>query len=334
MIKVLVVDDSSFMRVKIKTLLESDPEIKAVGIARTGADAISKAISLKPDVITMDINMPDMSGINAVGHIMDTWPVPIIMISSLTADGTKETIAALQKGAVDYINKAQLNAEVLTNKVHLAAKAVVTHSVGQAASCIPSSDINRTFRIIGIGISTGGPRALSCFIPKISAHISASIVIAQHMPPVFTKSLAERLDSESKIRVKEAENGEALIPGCAYICPGGMHMKVKIGGTVSLYPKETFPQQHYTPSVDILMSSIAHAYNSNALCIIMTGMGTDGLEGIKEAKKHGSYIMAQSESSSTIYGMPKSIISNKLHDEIINLDDIGYRINQLFPNHL
>lgn len=329
MIKVLVVDDSSFMRVHIKTLLESDNDIKVIGIARTGSEAIDKTSTLKPDVITMDINMPDMSGIDAVEHILRKHPIPIVMISSLTFEGAKETIEALNKGAVDYINKTQLTKETLIAKIRMAVKATVSLPVCQLNDHAPAPLVNRSFSIIGIGISTGGPKALSKFIPEISPDIPAGIVIAQHMPPVFTKSLAERLDADSKIKVKEAEDGDLLQLGCAYILPGGMHGELKACGTISLHPKEAFPQQHYIPSVDLLMSSIAKAYGDQALCIIMTGMGSDGMQGIKEARKLGCYIMAQSENSSTIYGMPKSIVTNNLHDEIIPLEEIGYRINQL-----
>jgi two-component system chemotaxis response regulator CheB len=328
MIKVLVVDDSSFMRVRIKALLEPYSKIKVIGIARNGADAIEKTLALKPDVITMDINMPDMSGIDAVEQIMKTCPTPIIMISSLTSDGTKETIEALEKGAVDYINKSHLDDESLITKIGMAAQAVVNQSTHQLTT-YSSPVLSKAFSIIGIGISTGGPKALSRMIPELSPNISASIVIAQHMPPVFTKSLAERLDAESKIRVKEAEDQETLVPGWVYICPGGMHMKINPRGIISLHSKEEYPQYHYSPSADILMSSIAKVYGAKALCIIMTGMGSDGLEGIMEAKNQGSYIMAQSEDSCTIYGMPKAIISNKLHDEIFHLNDISKRINQL-----
>ncbi|HHY81578.1 MAG TPA: chemotaxis response regulator protein-glutamate methylesterase [Clostridiales bacterium] len=329
MIRVLIADDSSFMRVTIKTLLESDKDIKVAGIARTGKEAIDKTHTLKPDVITMDINMPDMSGIDAVKHIMKKHPVPVIMISSLTTEGAEETIEALKNGAVDYINKSQLTGESLISKVRMAAKASISQSACKSTGCVLAAPIKQTFAVIGIGISTGGPRALSKLIPEISPAVSASIVIAQHMPPVFTKSLAERLDAESMIKVKEAKDGDLLQPGCAYILPGGMHGKVQKGGFLSLYSKEALPQYHYTPSVDVLMSSIAQVYRDKALCIIMTGMGSDGLEGIMEARKSGSYVIAQSESTCTIFGMPKAVIENNLHNEIVHLDDIGLRINKL-----
>lgn len=354
MIRVLIVDDSAFMRVKIRTLLESDPEIHVVGIARTGMDALQKSLILKPDVITMDINMPDISGIQAVELIMKEYPTPIIMISSLTYNGARETLEALEMGAVDYIHKEQLTEKKLIEKIYTARYADITTIINTPAQTLPHSGklqnnghhdfsdsiglneantrlqtMNRDFSVIGIGISTGGPKALSKFLPLVSPDIQSSIVIAQHMPETFTKPLAERLNRESKLTVKEAENGEILHPGCAYICPGNHHVKIEKKGAISLYPKEAYPEYHYCPSADLLMSSISSVYQENALCLIMTGMGTDGLEGIKAARNQRSYVMAQSQNSSTIYGMPKAIISSNLQDEIVHLDQIAERINQL-----
>lgn len=329
MIKVLIVDDSSFMRVKIRELLGLDPNIKVVGIARNGIDAIDKAILLKPDVITMDINMPGMSGITAVERIMEKSPTPIIMLSSLAHHGAKETIEALNKGAIDYINKDELSPTILAEKIYLANDAIIApHGNKNPINELPKI-LDRDFSVIGIGISTGGPKALSRFIPQISPDIKASILIAQHMPPLFTQSLAERLDAESQIKVKEAEDEEKLEPGWAYICPGGMHMLIENRGSISLYPKKGFPKYHFTPSSDLLMASISKIYGAGALCIIMTGMGSDGLEGVKIAKGNKSYVIAQSQNSSTIYGMPKAIIANSLQDEILHLDNIAERINQL-----
>lgn len=330
MIKVLIVDDSSFMRVRIRECLEENPNIKVVGIARNGIDAIQKTMTLKPDVITMDINMPKMSGITAVEHIMAECPTPIIMISSFALDGAKETVEALNKGAIDYINKDELSAAILAEKIYLAKDAVIDHHTSEKRVNDSVKDpLYRDFSIIGIGISTGGPKALNRFIPLIMPDIRASILIAQHMPPLFTRSLAERLDAESKIRVKEAQDQELIMPGYAYICPGGMHITVEQRGVISLYEKKDYPKHHFTPSADLLMASISKVYGPEALCMIMTGMGSDGLEGIRIAKENKSYIIAQSQNSSTIYGMPKAIISNNLQDEILHLDDIADRINLL-----
>lgn len=345
MIKVLIVDDSSFMRVKIRSFLEKWPDIRVIGIARNGLDAVERARTLKPDVITMDINMPDISGIQAVEKIMRECPTPVIMISSLAYDGAAETIEALEKGAVDYIHKDTMTEKGLIEKIYLAKDALIhvpstgTHTfspiTASSEKLAPPKPVtepvtrSKGFRLVAIGISTGGPRALAHFIPQISPDIHSSIIIGQHMPPAFTNPLAERLNKESKIRVKEAQDGELLLPGCVYICPGGMHVKLERRDVISLYPKEKFRDFHYCPSADLLMSSAALMYGSNALCIIMTGMGADGMEGIKIARTQGSYVLAQSEETSTIYGMPKAIISNNLQDEIVHLEHMADRINQL-----
>ncbi|MBP7175975.1 MAG: chemotaxis response regulator protein-glutamate methylesterase [Thermoclostridium sp.] len=351
MIKVLIVDDSSFMRVKIRYLLESSPDIKVIGIASNGLEAVEKVPVLKPDVITMDINMPGFSGIQALERIMRECPTPVIMVSSLSYDGAEETIEALEKGAVDYIHKDTMTETNLVEKIRMVTEAVINitpvsrsdnSSLKQFGKLkprtagIPEKETyselilsQKPFRLVAIGISTGGPRALAHFIPQISADIHSSIVIGQHMPPTFTKPLAERLNKESRIRVKEAEAGEVLLPGYAYICPGGMHMKLEEKGVFTLYPKESFREYHYCPSADLLMASASQAYGKSALCIVMTGMGADGMEGIKVARAKGSYVLAQSEETSTIYGMPKAIISNNLQDEIVHLNQVAERINQL-----
>lgn len=345
MIKVLIVDDSSFMRVKIRSFLETDPDIKVIGIARNGLDAVEKTHILMPDVITMDINMPDLSGIQAVERIMRECPTRILMVSSLAFDGAAETVEALEMGAVDYIHKDSMTEKSLIDKIRMALDAVITPE----ASCLDNTSsagedtkpgkkegpsIERvppknSFRLVAIGISTGGPRALANIIPQISPDIRASIVIGQHMPAAFTKPLADRLNKESRVRVKEAEDGELLFPGYVYICPGGMHMKLQKKDVISLYPKENFHEYHYCPSADLLMSSASLTYGKNALLIIMTGMGSDGLEGIKTAREQGSYVLAQSEETSTIYGMPKAIISNNLQDEIVHLNQVADKINRL-----
>lgn len=350
MIKVLIVDDSSFMRVKIRSLLETNPDIRIVGIARNGLDAVEKTHILKPDIITMDINMPGLSGIEAVERIMRECPTRILIVSSLAYEGAAETVEALEKGAVDYIHKDTMNEKSLIDKIQMAMDAVITPLPSCADSIAATiEDIRpsikksfdrdvqivdrvipqKPFRLVAIGISTGGPKALANIIPQISPDIRASIVIGQHMPAAFTKPLAERLNKESRVRVKEAEDGEPLIPGYVYICPGGMHMKLQKKDVISLCPKENFLEYHYCPSADLLMASASLAYGRSALLIIMTGMGADGMEGIKTARAQGSYVLAQSEETSTIYGMPKAIISHNLQDEIVHLNQIADRINRL-----
>lgn len=348
MIKVLIVDDSSFMRVKIRSFLEACPDIQIIGIARSGLDAVEKTHILKPDVITMDINMPDISGIQAVERIMRECPTRILMVSSLAFEGAAETVEALEKGAVDYIHKDTMTEKSLVEKIRMARDAVINPApsgIDSAAAegakpgtqesairekqSIKLAAPQKLFRVVAIGISTGGPRALANIIPQISPDIQASIVIGQHMPPAFTKPLAERLDKDSRVRVKEAVDGELLFPGHVYICPGGMHMKLQKKDVISLYPKENYHEYHYCPSADLLMSSTSLTYGKNALLIIMTGMGSDGMEGIKTAREQGSYVLAQSEETSTIYGMPKAIISNNLQDEIVHLNQVADKINSL-----
>jgi len=350
MIKVLIVDDSSFMRVKIRSFLETCPDIKIVGIARNGLDAVEKTHILMPDVITMDINMPGLSGIQAVERIMRECPTRILIVSSLAYEGAAETLEALEKGAVDYIHKDTMTEKILVDKIRMAMDAVITPLPPCTDNVFTAAEDTRPsikkileremqsldhvvpqnpFRLVAIGISTGGPKALASIIPQISPDIRASIVVGQHMPAAFTRPLAERLDKESRIRVKEAEDGEPLLPGCVYICPGGMHVMFQKKDIISLYPKENFHEYHYCPSADLLMASASLTYGRSALLIIMTGMGSDGMEGIKAARIQGSYVLAQSEETSTIYGMPKAVISNNLQNEIVHLGQIAERINQL-----
>jgi len=333
LIKVLITDDSAFMRMRIRSLLETDPNIKVVGVARNGMEAVEKVHALHPDIVTMDIVMPQMSGIEAVERIMATRPTPIILISSLTGQEVELTLRALENGAIDYVSKEQLSEDTLLKKIYMAFE---SNAYGTAQKKQPGeykaihSDFpsKSGYAIVCIGISTGGPKALAEVIPNIKPDIAASIVIAQHMPPVFTKSLAQRLDSISAVPVIEARHNQALQPGCVYICPGGMNIAVEKRDVISLYPKEMF-DYIYAPSVNLLMETAGNTYGPEALCVIMTGMGSDGLEGIQKAKKAGSYVIAQSASTCTVFGMPKAIIQHGLHDEIVDLDSIASRINVL-----
>jgi len=333
LIKILIVDDSAFMRVKIRSMLESDPNMKVIGVARNGFEAVEKVQRYKPDVVTMDILMPRMSGIEAVEMIMQKCPTPILLISSLTRESMEQTIQALEMGAIDYIQKDQLQPQTLIEKINAIAQGSMLANTQRKnrqntqAHTLPRS-ANNSFSIVCIGSSTGGPKALAEVIPYIQPAIVVPIVIAQHMPPLFTKFLAQRLNSISKIPVTELENNQQLLPAHVYICPGGMNIAIEKRGHAFLYPKEKF-NYTYSPSVDLLMKTAGQVYGAGALCIIMTGMGVDGLEGIREAKKLGSYVIAQSESTCTIYGMPRAIIQNNLHDEIADLENIADRINSM-----
>jgi len=333
LIKVLIVDDSAFMRVKIRSIIESDPNMRVIGVARNGLEAVEKVKTLQPDVVTMDILMPRMSGIEAVEMIMKERPTPILLISALTREGINDTIKALEMGAIDYIQKDQLQQHILIEKIYTISKGSISSGKQKKDKqqvqnyILPELTVNN-FSIVCIGVSTGGPKALAEVIPYIRPSISAPIVIAQHMPPLFTRFLAERLNSISEIPVMELEDNQQLLPGHAYICPGGMNIAIEKRDLAFLYPKEKFNYAH-SPSVDLLMKTAGKIYGANALCVIMTGMGADGLEGIREARKSGSYVIAQSESTCTIYGMPKAIIQNNLHNEIADLENIADRINML-----
>ncbi len=333
LIKVLIADDSAFMRMRIRSIIESDPHIKVVGVARDGIEAVEKVHALRPDIVTMDIVMPRMSGIEAIEKIMATCPTPVILISSLTNEEVELTLRALENGAIDYMPKEQLSEDALLKKIYMAIESNAygatqkeqSNEYKAAHSALPSKS---GYAIVCIGISTGGPKALAEVIPNIKPDIAVPIVIAQHMPPIFTKSLAQRLDSIAAMPVIEAHHNQALQPGHVYICPGGMNIAIEKRDVISLYPKDMF-DYIYAPSVDLLMESVGNTYGPEALCIIMTGMGSDGLEGIQKAKKAGSYVIAQSASTCTVFGMPKAIIQQGLHDEIVDLDNIASRINAL-----
>jgi two-component system chemotaxis response regulator CheB len=349
MVKLLIVDDSAFMRNALSTMLSSDPEIKIVGTARDGLEAIEKIESLKPDIVTMDVEMPRMDGITALRHIMETNPLPVIMVSSIATEGAKVTLDALDLGAVDFIpkNLSELSInivkikEILIDKIkHIARKGLVKKQVrppGRAAAPrvieVPPHMPHRTtgerrIGILSIGTSTGGPKALQEIIPKLPKEFPAPIVIAQHMPPNFTGPFAERLNQLSQIEVREAKEGELLKPGVALIAPGWGHMRVKrvrgIETVVSISEnKEDFI---YRPSVDALMGSVAECFPGRALGVILTGMGNDGLKGMISLKKTGGRIFAQDEESCVVYGMPKAVVDAGIADKVLSLEEMAGEI--------
>ncbi|MDD3840415.1 MAG: chemotaxis response regulator protein-glutamate methylesterase [Clostridia bacterium] len=331
MIKVLIVDDSAFMRMIVRDMLVGEKDISIVGIARNGQEALDKIKALKPDVVTMDVTMPVMDGIEATQKIMEQHPVPIIMVSALTKQGTDSTLMALEAGAIDYIEKENLRRENLLRKIRCAAQANLNgKKVSTVATSVETDDAtyNRSFKLAAIGISTGGPSALVSIIPKIRGDIKGSIMIAQHMPPIFTNSLAQRLDGMSALKVVEAQDGMSIEPGTVYIGPGGQQMAVSQGNRISIVSNESLGYR-YAPSVNLLMESVGDVYGKHAVCIIMTGMGSDGRNGISAAKKNSSHIIAQSPDSCVVYGMPRAVIESNLQDEIVHLDDMAKRINQL-----
>lgn len=345
-VRVLVVDDSAFMRKMISDILEKDPRITVVGTGRNGEDGIKKIKQLSPDVVTLDVEMPVMDGLTAVKWIMDEHPLPVVMLSSLTHDGAESTVMAMQYGAVDVIAKPsgpisldidKIQVEII-NKVYQSSKAnikQITNNTPVSQSIIHieqkhrSSKTQQLKKIVAIGTSTGGPRALQNVLTKLPADFPAPIVIVQHMPPGFTKSLADRLNSLSEITVKEAEDGELLQKGTAYIAPGNYHMSLrKVGLSLAVVLDQTETRNGHRPSVDVLFESLSTLDNYEKIGVIMTGMGADGSNGlvaIKSKSTHATFI-AESSESAVVYGMPKAAVRTNLVDHEVHLDNISHMI--------
>lgn len=355
-VRVLVVDDSAFMRKAIAIMLESDPEIEVVGMAHNGEDGIEMAAKLKPDLITLDIEMPRMDGLTALRRIMEENPTPVMMISSLTTEGAAATLEALSLGAVDFIPKqlsyvaldiVKIKDELLSKVKHIArnrprrpgntirqaapitklSKTIAVHDNSDNIAKKPKKRIN----IIAIGTSTGGPPALQEIIPHLPKNLPVPVTVVQHMPATFTKSLAERLNSISKVEVKEAEHGEALVPGTVYIAQGGKHMTVRFSSTAySIFLSDEPSTTLHRPAVDVMVKSVAESYGSAVLGVILTGMGSDGLEGMRLVKQKGGVVLAQNEESCVVYGMPRAVVENKLADKVLPLENVAAEIISYF----
>jgi two-component system chemotaxis response regulator CheB len=327
-------------------MLSSDPEIQIAGSARDGLEAIEKVAQLKPDIVTMDVEMPRMDGISALKHIMANTPVPVIMVSSLTVEGAHITLEALEHGAVDFIPKnlsdLSLNIlrlkEVLVDKIkQLARKGVPRRIVRPAArpatAPVAAAPVLRTtgerrVGLVAIGTSTGGPKALQEVLPSLPKEFPVPIVIAQHMPPNFTGPFAERLNQLCKLEVREAKEGDVLKPGLILIAPGGGHMRVarKRGIETTVTISEDRENFIYRPSVDALMASVAEFFPGRALGVILTGMGNDGMKGMIELKKTGGRIFAQNEESCVVYGMPKAVVDAGIADKVLSIEEIAGEI--------
>jgi len=341
-IKVLVADDSAFMRKIIREILEEDPYIQVVGTARNGKDALKKIGELDPDVVTLDVEMPGMDGITALKLIMRESPRAVIMLSSLTQEGADVTIRALQLGAIDFIAKPTstpsynfdaIKKEMIV-KVRGAASAIL-RNLGVIAPAAPEKIepkiepplLKKTrkpgFRLgkaVAIGVSTGGPKTLLEIIPHLPADFPANIFITQHMPAGFTKSLAERLDSLSNIRVREARHGELAEEATAYLAPGDFHMTVSpavLAKGVMVRVDEKPLHTLHRPSVDVMMSSVAATYGAKAVGVILTGMGQDGTKGMLLIKRQGGKTIAEDESSCVVFGMPKMAIESGCVDKVV-----------------
>ncbi len=338
-IEVLVVDDSAFMRKMLTDILHSTGDIRVSGTARNGLEALKKVREIKPDVITLDVHMPAMDGLSCLREIQKITESPVIMLSSMTVDGGKATIEALESGAIDFITKPaglfeisgeDKKAEII-EKVRMAYGVMKRkhgrHGTKPEASVEDKKDRNEKVKaLIVIGTSTGGPKALQEVIPYIPEDIPAAILIVQHMPPGFTKSLADRLNTLSGVNVKEGEDEERIKPGFAYIAPGDFHMEVQTtkDGIMKLRLTKDNPMGGHRPAVNALMKSIAKTGFPNVIGVIMTGMGNDGKEGIVSIKEsNNAVIICQDEMSCVVYGMPKSAISTGVVDAIVPLKEIA-----------
>jgi len=353
-IRVLVVDDSAFMRKIITDILAGSPEIEVIGKARNGQEAIEKVTELRPDVVTMDIEMPGLDGLHALGYIMSECPTPVIMLSGAESKQADVTMTAFQYGAVDFILKPSGNIsldmakikEEIVKKVK-AASSVQVHKLGfieeeKKSEVIKVKSLKEKnesakksifHKIIVIGSSTGGPRALQQVIPLLPSNLHAPVLVVQHMPAGFTKSLAERLNSQSMIKVIEASEGDILESGTVYIAPGDYHMTIKqkkingdIKDVIALTKGEKV--QGVRPSVDVLLNSVTPIFGQNSLGVILTGMGSDGTDGIKKLKLAGGRVIAEDESTCVVYGMPRSVIEQKLADFILPIGRIAESIAQ------
>lgn len=341
-IKVLVVDDSAFMRRVVSDLINSDPALEVVGTARNGEEALKLILDKQPTVVTMDVEMPGKDGISTVEQIMKTSPVPVVMLSSQTYAGAEATINALQKGAVDFVPKPSGSIsldihkvkEQLISKIKVAAKARVGKPAPRfipftlvKSACIKQDSFSPK-GIIAIGTSTGGPKALQEVLPRFPENLAASVLIVQHMPPGFTKSLADRLNSLSRIQVKEAEDQEELLGGTAYIAPGNYHMKVAktLSGKFFINLTQEPPVSGHRPSVDVLFLSVAEQRGIPVTAVILTGMGQDGKKGMIEIKKAGGRTIAEDASTAVVYGMPKAAVEAGCVDQVVPLQKVGAEI--------
>lgn len=352
-LRVLVVDDSRFFRRRVTEMLSLDPQLEVIDTAENGAQAVEKASLLKPDVITMDIEMPVMDGITAVKRIMAVRSTPILMFSSLTTDGAKATLDALEAGAIDFLPKRfediSLDREearqLLCARVRaigmrrLATKPVPSRApttANEKASgfskperglVASATKRHGTYKIVLIGTSTGGPIALQQVLTKLPANFPLPLLLIQHMPATFTPTFAQRLNSLCQIKVKEAADGDIITPGAAYLAPGGRQMMLEQRGHVTVIRVvDALPGQTYKPSVDITFTSAAKIYGGQVLAVVMTGMGADGREGARLLKKSGSTIWAQNEQTCVVYGMPSAIVDAGLADQVIPLQEIAAHI--------
>jgi two-component system, chemotaxis family, protein-glutamate methylesterase/glutaminase len=335
-VRVLVVDDSALMRKLIPQILAADNSIQVVGTAMDGNFGLKKIEELRPQVVTLDLEMPGMGGLDMLKEIMRSHRVPVIVVSSHSTQGASVTLKALSMGAFDFVAKpADVSARMpeianeLIGKIKAAAQSRGIKIAPAPASAPPvekaaAHSSQRPSRIVAIGVSTGGPQALQYVLPQLPKDFPGSIVIVQHMPEGFTEMFSRRLDEICSIRVKEAQSGDLLLPGRALVCPGSRHMKVKRLplGDVAVLSDEPRVNGH-RPSVDVLFKSVAEEFGDKAVAFLMTGMGEDGAQGMSHVKDAGGMTIAQSEESCVVFGMPKAAIERGYAVRVVGLEAIA-----------
>lgn len=347
--RVLIVDDSAFMRHAVAKYLETDPEIIVVGSAYDGLDALAKIHALQPDVVTLDVEMPRMDGLTALKRIMAECPTPVVMLSALTQRGAEATVRALMRGAVDFMPKPSAGVDIgtvieeLTAKVKIAAGVRAANralagamDAGPRSAPAPSASQSepRPFRkgdpVIVIGASTGGPSALRQVLSGLPADLQAAIAVVQHMPAGFTQSLARRLDESSPLAVREAVDGDRLARRLVLLAPGDYHLRFEGMRRVTL--NQGPPRHHVRPAADVAMESAAECHGSAVIGVVLTGMGDDGTEGAGRIKTVGGKVIAEHESTSVVYGMPRSVVEAGLADQVIPLPEVAPALVELVSN--
>jgi two-component system, chemotaxis family, protein-glutamate methylesterase/glutaminase len=346
-IRVLIVDDSAFMRRIISEAITAEPDMEVAGQAINGLDALIKVEQTQPDVVTLDVEMPEMDGLAALRHLMARYPRPVIMLSSLTQAGAVTTIRALTIGAVDFVAKPSGSISLdfhhvrdeLIQKIRTAARARI-HAptaqppAGAARRPAPVVPANRRppaplgaaafDSLVAIGTSTGGPRALSTVVPGLADDGRTAYLIVQHMPAGFTRSLAERLDSTSSLHVREAEQGDRLVAGTVLVAPGDFHLQVSGHGTVQLFQG---PRVHgVRPSVDVMLESVAQQYGARVVSAILTGMGVDGADGAVAIRAKGGFVIAEDEATCVVWGMPRAVAERGAANRIVRLENVSTAI--------
>jgi two-component system chemotaxis response regulator CheB len=337
-IRLLVVDDSVVVRKVICEALGSEPAIEVAGTAASGTIALAKIPQLNPDVITLDIEMPGMNGLETLTEIRRLYPkLPVIMFSTLTERGASTTLEALALGASDYVTKPsntsslaasreQVRQELVAKILCLVPRQVSPIHLPPVAP-VKRRSVSPRIDIVAIGTSTGGPNALAEVIPRLPADFPVPLVVVQHMPPLFTRMLADRLNSRSSLRVHEAEAGAVLQAGHVWIARGDYHMTVARKGTeVVLGLNQDVPEHCCRPSVDVMFRSVAETFGPNVLAVVMTGMGADGSRGARQIREGGGEILVQDEASSVVWGMPGSVVNAVTVDRICPLSDISQEI--------